>query len=150
MGWSVPKQNRIRRKQCQKAPKNMMGSSRRIFGTSRRSWSLSADAGMAQNFPNFRAPGIRLSIQNCCISRGEMFHFFAGSRTVRYSMAKPSRGGVLNFIIGPPVSGREGTYLLFTAPWVLRHPPDPNPDPFSAKSSRSGEGRPPGSGRFQV
>ena len=54
------------------------------FGASRGSRGFSASAGMAQDFPNFRAPGTRPAMQNCCTSRGEMFHFSAVSRTVRY------------------------------------------------------------------
>ena len=45
-----------------------------------------ASAGMAQAPPNFFAPSMRPSVQYFCASRWDIFHFWAASRTVMYSM----------------------------------------------------------------
>ena len=78
------------------------------FGTSRGSWGFSAAAGMAQAVPNFCAPGMRPAVQNCWTIRGEIFHFSAVSRTVRYSMAQSSSDDIPVPIIGRPARGRKG------------------------------------------
>ena len=55
----------------------------------RGSAGLTASAGMAQDLPNFRAPGMRPWPHSCCTVRTESFHVSAISCTVRYSMAHP-------------------------------------------------------------
>ena len=55
----------------------------------RRSSGLAAFAGIAQDFPNFCAPGIRPWVHSCCTVRGASPHFSAACRAVRDSMISP-------------------------------------------------------------
>ena len=55
----------------------------------RRSPGFSASAGMAQDFPNFCAPGIRPWVHSCCTVRGASPHFSAACCTVRDSISSP-------------------------------------------------------------
>ena len=52
----------------------------------RGSWGFTASDGIPQDFPNLRIPSIRPSAQYFCTSRSEIFHFFAASCTVMYSI----------------------------------------------------------------